>query len=67
MSFMIRPWADQEPGEVHGCGSVNKMARLVASECEDLRPFICQRPIGKAPSCDEGWDHHGKSCYRVNN
>jgi hypothetical protein len=61
----FRPWESENPGETQGCGSVNKLAKLLSNQCEDAKPFVCQRPISVTPSCTEGWDHHGKSCYKV--
>ena len=36
--------------------------------CQDSEyayAYVCERALGLPPLCQEGWEHHGGSCYKV--
>ena len=44
------------------------MKYLYYCYCQDSEyayAYVCERALGLPPLCQEGWEHHGGSCYKV--
>ena len=61
----LRPWASNFPNEKKGCGELNQKGKLENDLCEETKFYACERPLGAPVICEQGWEHHDHSCYKV--